>query len=172
MVCVGLAESGRRREEAPQSNLIKVGPESYVGPDLLSLGVQAVLVKEATRSLWIIRSLENAERRGRSTLPSCARFLARYVYVFGGEDEPTGEAGESIASGFASTRFILSRVTPLFVMPISSAACWDRSRLRPRTCGPRSLIRTFTERPVAGLVTITEEPIGRVRDAAVNSSGL
>jgi hypothetical protein len=79
------------------------------------------------------------------------------------EDEP---------SGFESTRFTLTRATPFFVIPISSAARFERSRPRPRTPGPpRSLIRTFTERPVAGLVTITEEPIGKVREAAVKASG-
>jgi len=79
------------------------------------------------------------------------------------EDEP---------SGFESTRLTLTRATPFFVIPISSAACFERSRPRPWTPGPpRSLIRTFTERPVVGLVTITEEPIGKVREAAVKASG-
>lgn len=37
-VSVGLSESGQRREEGPQSDRIKVGPDSYVGPDQSSLG--------------------------------------------------------------------------------------------------------------------------------------
>ena len=83
-----------------------------------------------------------------------------------------GTEVEEEPSGLESTRLTLTLATPFFVIPISSAACFDRSRPRPWTPGPpRSLIRTFTERPVVGLVTITEEPIGKVREAAVKASG-
>src|ERR1700722_7702676 len=95
-----------------------------------------------------------------------------YDHDFGAEDEPPAELGEPLFAEFESTRLTLTRATPFFVIPISSAACFDRSRPRPWTPGPpRSLIRTFTERPVAGLVTITDEPIGKVREAAVKASG-
>ena len=45
-VSFGLAES---REKSPQSDRIKVGPDSYVGPDYLSLGVPTGEVKESMR---------------------------------------------------------------------------------------------------------------------------
>src|SRR5579862_1411979 len=85
------------------------------------------------------------------------------------ESEP--DLVDSPFAGLESMRLTLSRATPLSVIPSSSAARFERSRLRPRTCGPRSLIRTFTDLPFAGLVTNTVEPIGKILDAAVNSSG-
>lgn len=88
-------------------------------------------------------------------------------YDFGGALETDTSAG----SASESTRLTLTLATPCCVIPIFSAARYERSRLRPRTLGARSLIRTFTERPVEGLVTMTVEPIGKVLDAAVNALG-
>jgi hypothetical protein len=49
LVSVGLSESGRRREKGPQSDRIKVGPDSYVGPDHSSVGGPAGGIKAKTR---------------------------------------------------------------------------------------------------------------------------
>src|SRR5258708_11868971 len=77
--------------------------------------------------------------------------------------------GDSFRAGSGVTRLTFTRATPFLVIPISSAARLERSRVRPRTYGPRSLIRTVTDFPVVGLVTSTLEPSGKVLEAAVNS---
>jgi hypothetical protein len=88
------------------------------------------------------------------------------------EDEPSGELGDSLFAGFESTRLTLTLATPFFVIPISSAARFDRSRPRPRTPGPpRSVDTHFHRRLVPRMVSLTEEPIGKVREAAVKASG-
>src|SRR5580698_5273504 len=38
MICIGLAERGQRRVEGPLSSRIKVGLDSFVDPDRVSLG--------------------------------------------------------------------------------------------------------------------------------------
>lgn len=97
--------------------------------------------------------------------------MARSDYGVEADAESNPDFGDSFFAGLESIRLTLSRATPLSVIPSSSAARLERSRLRPRTCGPRSLMRTFTDLPFAGLVTNTVEPIGKILDAAVNSSG-
>src|ERR1700722_11071331 len=96
---------------------------------------------------------------------------ARDDYGVEAEAESEVDFVDSCFAGLESMRLTLSRATPFSVIPSSSAERVERSRLRPRTCGPRSLIRTFTDLPFAGLVTNTVEPIGKILDAAVNSSG-
>lgn len=47
-------------------------------------------------------------------------------------------------------------------MPISLAAAFERSMIRPPTKGPRSLMRTMTVSPLLVLVTLTRVPNGNV----------
>jgi hypothetical protein len=51
---VGRAESGRRPNEGPQSDRIKVGPDSYVGLDHFSVGAlnRGVKVRARDYVLW------------------------------------------------------------------------------------------------------------------------
>src|ERR1700730_752351 len=54
-ICVGLAERGQRRVEGPLSSRIKVGLDSFVDPDSLSLGGSSVEVKAITRLVFTIK---------------------------------------------------------------------------------------------------------------------
>ena len=74
--------------------------------------------------------------------------------LFAVEDDSEVDFADSVLAVLERS-LTLSRATPFSVIPSSSAARLERSRLRPRTCGPRSLIRTFTDLPFAGLVTNT-----------------
>ncbi|KGX68998.1 hypothetical protein Y026_4783 [Burkholderia pseudomallei TSV28] len=65
--------------------------------------------------------------------------------------------------------WIFTRAVPAWTRPITFAAAYDRSRIRPRENGPRSLIFTTTDLPFAWFVTRTYDASGSVRCAAVNS---
>ena len=62
-VSVGLSESGQRREEGPQSDRIKVGPDTYVGPDQSTLGAPSDGVKVTTGLVETLRSSGNTGPR-------------------------------------------------------------------------------------------------------------
>jgi hypothetical protein len=58
--CVGLAESGQRREEGPPSSRIKVGLDSYVDPDKKSVWVDPLLAsRNCTVRLKVMFSKEH-----------------------------------------------------------------------------------------------------------------
>jgi len=77
--------------------------------------------------------------------------------------------GPPAAAPGAPTTSTLTRVTPLPVIPIASAAARERSMILPSTKGPRSLTRTTTSRPLSRLRTRTRVPNASVLCAAVIS---
>ena len=78
-------------------------------------------------------------------------------------------AGGLIGSDRATpTTLIVTGATPSTSRPMSAAALYERSMMRPSIKGPRSLMRTSTPAPVSRRVTLTMVPKGRVRWAAVS----
>jgi hypothetical protein len=63
--------------------------------------------------------------------PTVSPALPGINHDSGVENELPAELGDSLLAEFESTRLTLTRATPFFVIPISSAARFDRSRPRP-----------------------------------------
>src|SRR5262249_29953952 len=110
-----------------------------------------------------------------SSLPNAPAWTANAVPGGAGAG-----AGGTTSSGTGRTRALLpsattvrvTGTTPSTTEPISAAAAFERSTMRPATDGPRSLILTRTVLPFFSFMTSTIVPSGRERWAAEIFSGL